>query len=430
MTAKREARELDLVLVGASGFVGRLTAAHLAGASGDLHVGLAGRSAARLEQVRDSLGPAAATWPLIVVDAFDSDALRALALRAKVVATTVGPYVRLGMPLAAACALAGTHYADLTGEVLFVRRSADMLHEEAQRSGARIVHACGFDSVPSDLAVLLTATAARDEQAGGLTDATLYVRQMKGGFSGGTIDSGRQQAIEAGQDAWARKVLADPYALSPDRSREPATSRTDGSTGLVDRLTAPLARVARMAPVHRDSTTGHWYGPFVMAAFNTRVVRRSNALSGWGYGRGLRYREVVDYGSKPTSPFIGTGMSLGLAAGLAAMSNDVTRPLVDRFLPAPGEGPSASERAAGRFLVEVVAQTVTGATYRTRVGARLDPGYDGTAVMFGQSALALAEGGALLPQRAGVLTPATGIGIGLADRLRTQGFTVETERVD
>jgi short subunit dehydrogenase-like uncharacterized protein len=417
-------RELDLVLVGATGFVGALTAAHLARAGTGRRIALAGRSPERLAALRDGLGEAAADWPLIVVDAHDSAGLRALAERTRVVATTVGPYLRLGLPLAAACAHAGTHYADLTGEVLFVRRSADMLHEVAQRTGARIVHSCGFDSVPSDLGVLLTAQRARDELAGNLTATTLYVRSLNGGFSGGTIDSARQSAIEAAGDPWARKTLTDPYALSPDRSREPRGPGERDSRGPLGTVLAPISSALN---IERERTTGHWLGPFVMAPFNTRIVRRSNALLGWGYGRGFRYREVLDLGTAPTAPFVGAGWTVGTGALYAAFTKDTTRALVDRMLPKPGEGPAAEDRRRGRFRVEVVARTVTGSSYRTVVGADLDPGYDGTAVMFGQAALALACDD--LPQMAGVLTPATGIGAGLAERLRAHDFTVTTTRV-
>ena len=156
-------RDLDIVVFGATGFVGRLIAAHLARhAPQEVRVALAGRSQERLEEVRAGLPPRAADWPLLLADSADLPSLRALAERTRVVLTTVGPYARHGLPLVRACAEAGTDYVDLTGESLFARTSADEYHEVAQGSGARIVHSCGFDSVPSDLGTLLTATAARE----------------------------------------------------------------------------------------------------------------------------------------------------------------------------------------------------------------------------------------------------------------------------
>ncbi|MER7070123.1 saccharopine dehydrogenase NADP-binding domain-containing protein [Terrabacter sp. NPDC000476] len=414
-------RDLDIVLYGASGFVGALTAAHVAAQAGpELRVALAGRSREKLEALRVELGRAAAGWEVVTVDATDAPGLRALADRTRVLATTVGPYAVHGKHVARACAEAGTHYADLTGEVLFVRWSLDELDALARESGAAIVHSCGFDSIPSDLGVLTTAHRAAADGEGTLTDTTLLVRSLKGGISGGTIDSGRQQAIAARSDAAARRVIGDPYGLSPRRSEEPSSGRTP-ARGL-------LERVRRSVPVDRDPATGRWTGPFVMASYNTRIVRLSNSLTHWSYGRGLRYREVTDFGSGPMSPLLAGGMAVGLGGVLAGLSFAPTRAVLDRFLPKPGEGPSPQTQAAGRFRLDIRATTTTGARYRTRVGADLDPGYGGTAVMLGQTVLALAADDGL-PLRAGVGTPATALGDALVDRLRAQGFTFEAERM-
>ncbi|HQD02420.1 MAG TPA: enoyl-ACP reductase, partial [Dermatophilaceae bacterium] len=186
----------------------------------------------------------------------------------------------------------------------------------------------------------------------------------------------------------------------------------------------------RRSPIRRDPVTGHWTGPFVMAGFNTRIVRRSNALLGWRYGRAFRYREVVDFGNSAKAPVLATGMSAGLLGLAGAMAFEPTRAVVDRFLPKPGEGPSEENQANGRFRMVIRTTTTTGAAYRTKVGADRDPGYSGTAVMLGESALALALDGDLLPGGGGVLTPATGLGSVLVDRLVAQGFTFDCERVD
>ncbi len=222
-----DAREFDIVLFGATGFVGRLTARHLAAeADPGLRIALAGRSLTRLGEVSRSLGAEAADWPLLVVDATDEAAVTDLARRARVVVTTVGPYVKYGVPLAAACAEAGTHYCDLTGEVLFVHRSIAANHETAKRTGARIIHACGFDSIPSDLGVWLTAEAARADGAE-LGRTHLAVRTLKGGFSGGTVDSARTQV------AGAARPTRPPAASSATRGRSPRAG---------DRRAPPVAR--------------------------------------------------------------------------------------------------------------------------------------------------------------------------------------------
>lgn len=397
-------REFDVVVHGATGFVGALTAAHLAvHAPAGTRVALSGRSRERLAAARDRLPPAARDWPLLVADAGEPASLAALAAATRVVATTVGPYVRHGLPLVEACARAGTHYADLTGEVLFVREALafDAL---ARETGARIVHSCGYDSVPSDLAVLLLHERARADAAGGLTDVQLRAT-ARGGFSGGTVDSIRLQLDETRRDAAARRIVGDRFSLSPDRDAEPDTPQPPDA-----------ARPGRAAD-------GSWYTAFVMAPYNTRIVRRSNALTGWAYGRGLRYGEALGCGRGPLGAAAAVAATAGQAGFLAAIVLPPTRAVLDRLLPAPGSGPSAQVRERGWFRSVVDAGTEGGPRYRAEVAGRGDPGYAATAVMLGQSALALALDGDRLPDRDGSLTPATALGGALVDRLRVAGHT-------
>lgn len=417
-------RDLDLVLVGATGFVGRLTAAHLAATAPDnLRIALAGRSGDRLERLRHELPAEAHDWPLLTVDVTDPSDAADLAARARALATTVGPYSRYGFPLVAACADAGTHYADLTGEVLFVRRTVDELHARAGMTGARIVHACGFDSVPSDLGVWLTALRARDDGAGGLTDTELVVRRLRGGLSGGTVDSLRHQVTSTRGDARAKAVLADREALSGDACR--ATVAGDRARPGGARHTAS-SRGRGLGPLRQEAGTGRWRVPFFMGGFNGPIVRRSQALVDGGYGEDFRYRELQDTGRGVRGALTGGVTLAALAAAGAGLAFGPTRAVLDRLLPAPGEGPSPEQRARGAFTMEVTAGTESGVRYRTTVAADLDPGYEGTAVMLGQSALALAAGEGT---GAGVLTPATGLGRALVRRLRDHGFTLQTQRL-
>lgn len=417
-------RDFDIVLFGATGFAGRLTAGHLATeAAPGVRIALAGRSLERLAAVAADLGDAAAGWPLLVVDATDEDAVRDLAGRSRVVVTTVGPYITYGRSLARACAAAGTHYCDLTGEVLFVHQSIADNHEVAQQSGARIVHACGVDSIPSDLGVMLTAEAAGEDGAE-LGSTHLAVKSFKGGASGGTVDTMATQAAQMRSDAGARRIVADRWALAeggrPARtpgSREPSPS---GVFGLLD-------KVVKASPVKRDAEGGHFTGPFVMASFNTRIVARSASLL--GYGTGFRYAEFTDYGSGPRGAVTAGAVTTALGLGLAGMAFSPTRSLLGRVLPSPGEGPSEETMASGRFRMVITAEATNGARYRTTVAAPYDPGYGGTAIMLGQAALALAEDGDALPDAAGVLTPATAIGRPLVERLRGHRFTLETARL-
>ena len=327
MTSEQPARAFDIVVFGATGFVGKLVAAYLAAhAPAGTRIGLAGRSRERLQAARLALGAAAHDWPLLVADTADPTALDALVASTRVVATTVGPYARYGLPLVEACARHGTDYADLTGEVLFVRDCIDRYQQAAVGSGARIVHACGFDSIPSDLGVLLLHERAVAEGAGQLESTTLVAR-MKGGVSGGTLDSLRAQVEAVRADGSRKAILADPYALSPDRAAEPDLGpQGDG-----------------LVPAY-DRSVG-WTAPFVMAPYNTRIVRRSNALLGWAYGREFRYREVMGFGRGPLAPGLAAGTSTGLA--LAARRDGLRAgPGVARPGAAgPGRGPERAGTA-------------------------------------------------------------------------------------
>ncbi|NIL76497.1 putative trans-acting enoyl reductase [Rhodococcus sp. B10] len=407
-------REHDIVVYGATGFVGKLTAAYLAShAPANTSIALAGRSLSKLEEVRRSLPASAAEWPLIQADAADTDALRTMAESTRVVITTVGPYAKYGLPLTTACAEAGTDYVDLTGEVLFTRESIDTNEEIARRTGARIVHACGFDSIPSDLGVHVLHAAVAADGAGEMTDTTLVVTSMRGGVSGGTIDSLRTQIEVVKKDKKLRRLAASPYTLSPDRSREPDLGR-QSDVQLVD---------------GKDIAPGvkGWKAPFVMASANTRVVRRSNALRDWAYGRKFRYREVMSVGSSVASPLVAGAVSAGLGAMVFAMTV-APKKLLDRVLVAPGSGPSTKAQENGHFTVDIYTTTTTGARYRSRVKAKGDPGYKATSVMLSESALALAFDRDRLPDAAGVLTPATAIGDALVTRLRDAGFEIRAEK--
>ncbi|HEX8206302.1 MAG TPA: saccharopine dehydrogenase NADP-binding domain-containing protein [Solirubrobacteraceae bacterium] len=397
-------RDLDLVVYGATGFVGKLTVEYLAAHAPDgVRIGLAGRSREKLERVKADVG---VDWPIVTADSQDAEALKAMAELARVVVTTVGPYMKYGMPLVEACATAGTHYADLTGETLFMRETIDRFHAVAEKTGARIVHNCGFDSIPSDLGTFLL-----HGEAGELGDTTLVVRAMKGGPSGGTLDSMTGQIDAMRSDRSKAKVMMDPYALSPERSREP-----DGKD-----------EADLRGPKHDDELG--WLAPFVMAQINTRVVRRSNALQEWAYGRGFRYREVMGMGDGTGGRVKATGLSLGLGALVAGMTFPLSRKALGVVLPSPGEGPSEKARENGFFKIDIHTKTPSGERYVCHVNAKGDPGYKATALMLGEAGLCLALDEERMPRRAGVLTPATAMGIALVDRLRSAGMTLEVEKV-
>jgi short subunit dehydrogenase-like uncharacterized protein len=386
-----------------------LTAKYLAEHAPDgVRIALGGRSREKLERTRDEL---AVEWPLAVADCEDRDALATLARSARVVATTVGPYLRYGKPLVEASAEAGTDYADLTGEVLFMRWAIDTVNETAAATGARIVHTCGFDSIPSDIGVLLLHEAAAGGGHGELEETSLVVKRMRAAASGGTIDSLRASVDTVKKDSKSRRLLLDPYSLSPDRASEP-------DLGPERDPVKPL----------RDDRLGGWLAPFVMGSVNTRVVRRSNALQGHSYGRRLRYRELMLAGGGITGAARAAGIAGGIAGAFAGFATPGVRQLLDRVLPDPGEGPSEQARERGFFNIDIHAATSSGGPLRCEIRAQGDPGYKATAVMLGESALCLALDD--LPDAAGVLTPATAMGRALADRLRAAGHSYEVVKDD
>ncbi|AYE96910.1 enoyl-ACP reductase [Mycobacterium paragordonae] len=413
-------REFDIIVYGATGFVGKLTAEYLARAGGDARIALAGRSRERLEAVRKTLGPGAQDWALISADATSESSLKEMAARTRVVITTVGPYTRYGLPLVAACAAAGTDYADLTGEANFMRESIDLYHKQAADTGARIVHACGFDSVPSDLTVFALYRAAHDDGAGELGETNFVVRSMRGGASGGTIASGVEIMRAAARDSDVRRQMSDPYTLSTDRAAEPELGTQPDLT---------LRRGSRIAP----ELAGLWTAAFPMAPSNTRIVRRSNALMKWAYGRTFRYTETMSVGSSPVAPVASAVMTGFTSAffGLGSRVLDrVPAKLLERVLPKSGSGPSDKARERGFYKVETYTTTTSGARYVARMEQRGDPGYKATSVMLGECGLALAKDRDKLPDLHGVLTPAAAMGDALLARFPHAGIELRTERLN
>ena len=419
MTSKGD-REFDIVLYGATGFAGKLTAEYIATAGGDARIALAGRSPDRLLAVRETLGETAQSWPLITADASQPSTLNAMAARTQVVVTTVGPYAKYGLPLVAACAGAGTDYADLTGETNFIRESIDLYHKQALDTGARIVHSCGFDSIPSDLTVFALYRRTQSDGAGELGDTNMVVRSMAGGLSGGTAASMLGVMRAAASDPEVRRVMNDPYTLTPERGAEPEFGAQ------------PDLRWRRGGEIAPE-LDGYWVAPFVMAIVNTRIVRRSNALLDYAYGRRLEYGEQMSVGRSFLAPAAAALAAGGNAAtmGLASRFLDkVPEKLIDRVLPKPGTGPSERTRESGHYTVETYTTTTTGARYRATMSQKGDPGYKATSVLLGESGLALALDRDKLSNLHGVLTPAAAMGDALLARFPAAGVSLEISRLN
>ena len=406
-------RSFDLVVFGATSFVGRLLCEHLVerhGVTGEtLRWAIAGRSAERLDEVAASTG---ADVERIVADALDPKAMAALATRARLVVSTVGPYARYGSALVGAVAEAGTDYCDLTGEPQWMQRMIDAHGDRAAATGARVVHACGFDSIPSDLGVLFTQRRAIERFGEPCTRIGMRVKDARGGFSGGTVASGLAVFEELRSDPGLRKVLANPYALAPE-----------GQRSGVDQPSVGRPR--------RDELSGRWIGPFVMAAVNTKVVHRSHALLGHPWGKAFRYDEAVITGGGARGLAKAGALAGGLAGFAGAASIGPVRSLLERFvLPKPGEGPDAASREAGFYDLRFFGTTADGRTIETKVTGDRDPGYGSTSRMLGEAAVCLLE----RPHDAlpgGFRTPATALGEALIERLVEHaglGFTVVEPR--
>jgi short subunit dehydrogenase-like uncharacterized protein len=413
-------REFDIVLYGATGFVGELTAEYLARAGGEARIALAGRSSERLLAVRESLGRTAQDWPIVVADASSPSTLNAMAAQTRVVVSTVGPYSRYGLPLVAACAAAGTDYADLTGEAMFVRNSIDLYHKQAVDTGARIVHSCGFDSIPSDLTVYALHRRAAADGAGELGDTNFVLRDFAGGLSGGTIASGVEMMRSASRDPQARRIINDPYTLTDDRGAEPE---------LGPQPDFPWRRGGDIAP----ELAGLWASGFLMAPYNTRVVRRSNALQDWAYGRRFRYSETMSLESSFAAPLtsaLATGANV-VGFGLAnRYFRLLPRRLVERILPKPGTGPSEATRERGYYKAETYTTTSTGVRYVATIAQQGDFGYKATSVLLGESGLALALDRDRSSGLRGVLTPAAAIGDALLARFPAAGVSLHVARLN
>ncbi len=400
-------REFDVVVQGATGFTGTLVAEYMVrqyGVGGNLRWALAGRSKEKLETVRDSLGPEAAGLELILADSFDHEALAALASRTKVVLTTVGPYALYGSDLVAACVEAGTHYCDLAGEVHWIRKMIDRHQARAQQTGARIVHCCGFDSVPMDIGVWFLQEAAREKYGTYCKSITMLVKATKGAASGGTIASMLNLISESRRDRSVARTLADPYGLNPDGERQGPDQRDQQKV------------------LYRDDVNS-WTAPFIMAGVNTKVVRRSHALAGFPYGRDFRYAEAVMTGDGFTGWLKGWLMTLALGGLVLGASYQPTRKLLQNFvLPKPGEGPDRELQQNGFFNLIQIGVLPDETVLWGRITGDQDPGYGSTSKMLSECAVCLAQDN--LDAGGGIWTPAAVMAKPLSERLqRNAGIT-------
>jgi len=392
-------KEYDIIVWGASGFTGRLVVEYLVeryGSDKSLKWAMAGRNESKLKEVRRLLN--AESIPILNADSNDRSSLDELTKKAKVICTTVGPYAKYGSDLVAACVENGIHYCDLSGEVQWIRRMIDKHHESAKTNKTKIVHCCGFDSIPSDMGVYFLQKESKQRLGEYAEQITFYVKAMSGTFSGGTVASLQNVFTEAEKDKSVLEILQDPYGLNPDGEREGQ-----------DTLDITKAEY--------DPDVGAWVAPFVMAGINTRVVRRSHALAGCPYGKDFRYEEVVLAGKGWKGKLKAQGGALTMAMAQAMKPGTIMKKIGDRFLPKPGEGPSKKQREAGFFNIMLLGKLRDGKEIKVKVTGDRDPGYGSTSKMLAETAICLASDEKHLPRTYGVLTPSIAMSLTLLNRL-------------
>ena len=382
-------RQFEIVLYGASGFTGKLVAEYLAEKHTQLNWAIAGRDERKLDGVRRELG--VPDLPIVIADSGDADQLSAMARQTRTLISTVGPYAQFGTPVIEACATEGTHYCDLTGEAQWMAQVYERINPIAQASGARLIHSCGFDSVPSDLSVCFLQQRFKERFGHYATHVAGRMGEAAGGVSGGTVASLMYVAEQASKDPAIRELVMDPYALYP----------------------ASIQRgldVPDQSGISWDDHFESWTGPFVMAAINTKVVRRSHALAGLPYGSDFRYDESQLCSSRAKAIL----SAAGLGTVMAGTFFSPTRALLKTLLPNPGEGPTQTTRDNGFF--EFWAHGTDGThSLRVKVVGQRDPGYGATSRMLAQAGLCLTQDD--LRVGGGIWTPASALGDALLARL-------------
>jgi short subunit dehydrogenase-like uncharacterized protein len=394
--------EFHVVAFGATSFVGQILSRYLLsrhGAGGEFRWAIAGRSESKLKELREKLGVDATNLPIIVADAANEGALHVLCARTRVICSTVGPFALYGSALVKACAERGTDYCDITGESQWIARMIAAHEATARKSGARIVHCCGFDSIPSDLGVHFLHQQSLQQYAQPCTRVKLRIKYMRGYFSGGTMASLMNVVKEWVRDPAVRKLMSNPYALCPGQGPDGAKQHTVNLWAF-------------------DPDANSWLAPFIMATTNVHVVHRTNALSNFAYGREFVYDEAVMAGGGLKGRVRALAISAGLGGFLSALAFPPTRVLLENFvLPKPGQGPIPEQQEKGGYDFRLFGQTADGKTTRTKVTGDRDPGYGSTARMLGEAVACLALDIPKSQKTGGFWTPATVLGDRLMQRL-------------
>ena len=396
-------KEFDIIVWGATGFTGQLVSEYLFKKE-KISLGLAGRDKDKLQGLKNrliSINGQNNHCEVIVAESFDLESLKRMARKGRVICNCVGPYLKHGMNIIKACISEGSHYCDLCGEIPWIKEVIDQFHHKAEEKKLKIVPSCGFDSIPSDLGVYLLQKEEIKKNKHPIVDVTFYLEKMRGGISGGSLSS-MVSLIEYRREKRKKKnkVSLGPFVLYPEN--EPK---------------GPLQPDSFR--IEWDKVRKCWTGPFIMAAVNTRIVRRSNALLDFYYDKNFKYKEVSVFGGRIKAEK--NRMTLGLLGFFLNFS--WSRFLLRKYIfPSPGEGPSLETIENGYFKAKICSSSGD-SSLSVEVEGRKDPGYGATAIMLGESALCLAEKFEQLSPQLGVVTPASGMGMVLIDQLNKNGVT-------
>ena len=390
-------KEFDIIIWGATGFTGRLVAEYIFKnySSEKLNWAIAGRDKKKLINVRDKI--ADENIPIIIADSFDEVSLTKMTQKTKVICSTVGPYSKYGSLLVKSCIKTNTHYCDLAGEAQWIRKIVDTYHQEAKNQKTRIVNSCGFDSIPSDIGVYFIHKNLPDINIK-LDKISMRVSGFKGSLSGGTYASMNNIITEASKDSLIRKILTNPYGLNPEGQRSGPDKRD-------------------LNKVKYDEDSKSWIAPFMMAGINTKIVRRSNALSNYSYGKNFTYDESVMTGDGFRGRIRAIISVLPLIF-LSAKPGSLLKRIFNFFTPKPGQGPNENERENGYYSMRFYIRYNDKSRALVRVTGDRDPGYGSTSKMLAESAICLSKDS--LKDTYGVITPSIAMGDQILDRLQAK----------
>ena len=390
-------KEFDIIIWGATGFTGRLVAEYIFKnySSEKLNWAIAGRDKKKLINVRDEI--ADENIPIIIADSFNEVSLNKMTQKTKVICSTVGPYSKYGSLLVKSCIKTNTHYCDLAGEAQWIRKIVDTYHQEAKNQKTRIVNSCGFDSIPSDIGVYFIHKNLPDINIK-LDKISMRVSGFKGSLSGGTYASMNNIITEASKDRLIGKILTNPYGLNPEGQRSGPDKRD-------------------LNKVKYDEDSKSWIAPFMMAGINTKIVRRSNALSNYSYGKNFTYDESIMTGDGFRGRIRAIISVLPLIF-LSAKPGSLLKRIFNFFTPKPGQGPNKNERENGYYSMRFYIRYNDKSRALVRVTGDRDPGYGSTSKMLAESAICLSKDS--LKDTYGVITPSIAMGDQILDRLQAK----------